>query len=130
MIRWSDVIETWAQLYDKFKVNREYKNKSWADEASYMKDQRELVEKITELDDKVKPEVVKIINEAFPEVEVVAFDSRMHSAEARRVGNVLLKGVTDRTQLIEIETWFERCTAYTIGTDRFEDLPEELKTKF
>lgn len=130
MIRWGDIIESWSQLYDKFKVNREYRTKSWSSDEEYRKDQEVLVEKIDELDAKVIPEIKKVINEAYPEVEFVAFDSRFHNADEKKVGNVLVRGADSETKLMEIAAWFERSTAYTIEVFRIEDLPEELRKKF
>ena len=129
MIRWGDIIESWAQLYDKFRVNREYRTKSWSNDEDYRKEQNALVKKIEELDAKVIPEIKKIINEAYPEVEFVAFDSRFHNADEKRVGNVLIKGADSETKLLEIAAWFERNTAYTIAVFRIEDLPEDVRKK-
>ncbi len=130
MIRWGDIIESWAQLYDKFRVNREYKTKSWSNEEDYLKEQNALVVKIDELDNKVIPEIKKVINEAYPEIEFIAFDSRFHNADEKKVGNVLVRGADSETKLMEIAAWFERSTAYTIEVFRIEDLPEEVRKKF
>ena len=129
-IRWNDVLESYAQLYDKFKVNMSYRTKSWKSDDDYKKDQMEIVGKIDELDLKVEQAVKDIIGEAFPDVEVIKFDSRMHSVGGGVIGEVLIRNSQNVSQADEVAMWFEKKTAYKIDIDRWEDLPEDIKKKF
>ena len=63
-------------LYDKYMVNREYKNRSFDNEDKFKEEQENLASQIDELEIKIKVEIEKVISEVFPHVEVIAYDSR------------------------------------------------------
>lgn len=129
MLRWNDILESYDQYYDKFKINREYKETHWPDENTYLKAQQVLLEKISDLDRKVTEEIRLIFQEVYPDVKLVLFDSRMHSYLEGYVGSTLVEGLDDDVKALELKTWFERKTAYKIDVDRFETLPEDVREK-
>ena len=70
------------------------------------------------------------IKEVFPDVEIVAFDSRFFKKGQAKLGNFLCKGVKDLEEGRTIQKYFESVTYTNILITRWEDLDEESKKNF
>ena len=116
-------------LYDKYMVNREYKNRSFDNEEKFKEEQENLASQIDELEIKIKAEIEKVISEVFPHVEVIAYDSRYFNRGKGKFGNLLCKNLVDNEEGRTIQKYFEAETYFLIIIQRFEDLDEETQNK-
>lgn len=116
-------------LYDKYMVNREYKNRSFDNEDKFKEEQENLASQIDELEIKIKAEIEKVISEVFPHVEVIAYDSRYFNRGKGKFGNLLCKNLVDNEEGRTIQKYFEAETYFLIIIQRFEDLDEETQNK-
>ena len=116
-------------LYDKYMVNREYKNRSFDNEEKFKEEQEILASQIDELEIKIKVEIEKVISEVFPHVEVIAYDSRYFNRGKGKFGNLLCKNLVDNEEGRTIQKYFEAETYFLIIIQRFEDLDEETQNK-
>ena len=116
-------------LYDKYMVNREYKNRSFDNEEKFKEEQEILASQIDELEIKIKAEIEKVISEVFPHVEVIAYDSRYFNRGKGKFGNLLCKNLVDNEEGRTIQKYFEAETYFLIIIQRFEDLDEETQNK-
>lgn len=116
-------------LYDKYMVNREYKNRSFDNEEKFKEEQEILASQIDELEIKIKAEIEKVISEVFPHVEVIAYDSRYFNRGKGKFGNLLCKNLIDNEEGRTIQKYFEAETYFLIIIQRFEDLDEETQNK-
>ena len=116
-------------LYDKYMVNREYKNRSFDNEEKFKEEQEILASQIDELEIKIKSEIEKVISEVFPHVEVIAYDSRYFNRGKGKFGNLLCKNLVDNEEGRTIQKYFEAETYFLIIIQRFEDLDEETQNK-
>jgi hypothetical protein len=126
---WEDLQNGYAEAYDRFAVNRQYRNKSFKSDAEYVKAQTKLAEQIDELDKKALAKCREVIGVLYPDIEVLMLDSRMNSVSKQSLGRLLCKGIESTTACVDVEQWFLRQTAHRIGVDRIEDLPEDLQKK-
>lgn len=120
-------MEQLVTLYDKYVVNREYKNRSFDNEDSFKLEQEKLAVQIEELESEIKTEIEKMIKETFPHVEVIAYDSRYFSKAKGKFGNLLCKGLKDNEEGRVIQKYFEVETFFLILVHRFEDLNEDIQ---
>lgn len=116
-------------LYDKYMVNREYKNRSFDNEDKFKEEQENLASQIDELEIKIKAEIEKVISEVFPHVEIIAYDSRYFNRGKGKFGNLLCKNLVDNEEGRTIQKYFEAETYFLIIIQRFEDLDEETQNK-
>lgn len=116
-------------LYDKYMVNREYKNRSFDNEDKFKEEQKNLASQIDELEIKIKVEIEKVISEVFPHVEVIAYDSRYFNRGKGKFGNLLCKNLVDNEEGRTVQKYFEAETYFLIIIQRFEDLDEETQNK-
>ena len=116
-------------LYDKYMVNREYKNRSFDNEEKFKEEQENIASQIDELEIKIKAEIEKVISEVFPHVEVIAYDSRYFNRGKGKFGNLLCKNLVDNEEGRTIQKYFEAETYFLIIIQRFEDLDEETQNK-
>ena len=116
-------------LYDKYMVNREYKNRSFDNEEKFKEEQEILASQIDELEIKIKAEIEKVISEVFPHVEVIAYDSRYFNRGKGKFGNLLCKNLVDNEEGRTIQKYFEAETYFLIIIQRFEDLDEDTQNK-
>lgn len=123
-------IDSYEIKYNMFCDNREYKSRSFKDETEFLEIQTALAEEIEIIDKEVKIESQKIIQEIFPNVEVVAFDSRYFKKGQSKLGNLLCKGVKDLEECRTIQKYFESVTYTIVVITRFEDLDEEIQKNF
>lgn len=114
-------------LYDKYMVNREYKNRSFDDEEKFKIAQESLAEEIEKLEVQIKTEIEKVLVEVFPHVEIIAYDSRYFNKGKGKFGNILCKGLVDNEEGRTIQKYFEAETYFLILVQRFEDLDEETQ---
>ena len=122
--RWAGYMESYGRLYEMFSVNRQYRGRGFASEAEYLEVQGRLAEEIGALDREVGAEVREVIRAAFPDLEVLRYDSRMCSPARQVLGRVLVEGAPTAARALEAELWFERATGHRVHVDRVEDLPE------
>ena len=128
--RWAGYMESYGRLYEMFSVNRQYRGKGFASEAEYLEVQGRLAEEIGALDREVEAEVEGVIRAAFPDLEVLRYDSRMCSPARQVLGRVLVKGAPTAARALEAGLWFERATGHRVHVDRVEDLPEGCAEAF
>ena len=112
-------LDSYEVKYNMFCDNREYKNRSFKDEQEYKDVQYALANEIEIID-----------KEVFPDVEIVAFDSRFFKKGQAKLGNFLCKGVKDLEEGRTIQKYFESVTYTNILITRWEDLDEETKKNF
>ena len=129
MFIWNDYQESYDKKYNMFNVNRQYREKSFKNDEEYLKVQHKLAEEIAELDRIVGAEVEKVIHEAYPDIEVIQYDSRMNSSARLVLGRVLTRGIPTSARTLEVAAWFERKTAHKVHVDRIEDFSEEEAKK-
>ena len=129
MFVWNDYQESYEKKYEMFEVNRQYKEKDFKNEEEYLKVQQKLADEIAELDKIVGEEIKKIINDIYPEIEVLCYDSRMSSSARLVMGRVLTRGIPSNVRTLEVEMAFEKKTAHKIHVDRIEDFDEETAKK-
>ena len=123
-------LDSYEVKYNMFCDNREYKNRSFKDEQEYKDVKYALANEIEIIDKEVLKESEKIIKEVFPDVEIVAFDSRFFKKGQAKLGNFLCKGVKDLEEGRTIQKYFESVTYTNILITRWEDLDEETKKNF
>jgi hypothetical protein len=123
-------LDSYEVKYNMFCDNREYKSRSFKDQEDFLKTQYALAEEIELLDKEVKIESEKIIKEIFPNVSVVAYDSRFFKRGQSKLGNFLCKGITDLEEARTIQKYFESITYTNILITRWEDLDEETQKNF
>jgi len=129
MFIWNDYQESYDKKYNMFDINRQYREKSFESEKEYLNEQQKLADEIDQLDKVVEKEIKKIINEAYPDVEILKFDSRMSSSARLVLGRVLTKGIDSETKALEISLYFERKTSHKVHIDRIENFSEEDSKK-
>ena len=127
MFLWNDYQESLDKKYDMFRVNMQYKATSFKTEADYVVAQEALAKDIDKLNDEIFEKVRDVINEAYPDVEVIKYDSMTNSAAKLLLGRVLVDGDVDDMKAMEIEAWFLRKTAHSIRVDPMSSMPEEVK---
>lgn len=123
-------LDSYEVKYNMFCDNREYKNKSFKDKDDFLKTQYALAEEIEIIDKEVKSESEKVIKEIFPDVEIVAYDSRFFKKGQAKLGNFLCKGIKDLEEARTIQKYFESVTYTNILITRWEDIDEETKKNF
>jgi len=127
MFLWNDYQESLDKKYDMFRVNRKYKATSFKSDIEYTTTQQKLAAEIDALDADIFAKVKDVINEAYPEVQVLKYDSMTNSAAKLLLGRVLIDGDVDEIKAMEIEAWFLRKTAHSIKVDVLSLLPEEIR---
>lgn len=115
-------------LYDKYVVNREYKNRSFENDDIYNKEQLKLANEIEEKEALVKEEIKNVLKEVFPEIEIVAYDSRFLERGKYKLGHLLCKNTKDKEECRTIQKYFEAETLFLIIVQRFEDLDDDIKS--
>lgn len=125
MFIWDDFQEFYDKKYMMFTINRAYRERSFRSEDEYVAEQRKLADEIDERDRVVEEKLAELVREAFPEVEVIKFDSRMCSAAHLLLGRTLTRGVQSNARTLEVATWIEKKTAHRVLVDRIEDFSEE-----
>ena len=72
-----------------------------------------------------------IFKEFFPNLEFIAYDSRLlyFNRAQSRIGLILVKGMEDEDEA-KIKKFFKENFLMEILINRFEDLPEKLQKKF
>lgn len=123
-------LDSYEVKYNMFCDNREYKSRSFKDQEDFLKTQYALAEEIELLDKEVKIESEKIIKEIFPNVSIVAYDSRFFKRGQSKLGNFLCKGIIDLEEARTIQKYFESVTYTNILITRWEDLDEETQKNF
>lgn len=127
MFVWDDFQEMYMKLYDRFEVNRMYRERSFKNAEEYVDAQKKLAAEIEELDGKVAEKLKKLVNEGWPDAEMIAYDSRMQSFQRNVLGRILLKGLSASSQCLEVAAWIEKKTTHKVAVDRYEDLADDVK---
>jgi hypothetical protein len=123
-------LDSYEVKYNMFVDNREYRTRSFKDDEDFKRVQFALAEEIDLIDKEVKKESEKIIKEVFPDVEIVAYDSRFFKKGQAKLGNFLCKGVKDLEEARTIQKYFESITYTNILITRWEDLDEDTQKNF
>ena len=123
-------LDSYEVKYNMFVDNREYRTRSFKDDEDFKRVQFALAEEIDLIDKEVKLESEKIIKEIFPDVEIVAYDSRFFKKGQAKLGNFLCKGVKDLEEARTIQKYFESITYTNILITRWEDLDEDTQKNF
>ena len=123
-------LDSYEVKYNMFVGNREYRTRSFKDDEDFKRVQFALAEEIDLIDKEVKKESEKIIKEVFPDVEIVAYDSRFFKKGQAKLGNFLCKGVKDLEEARTIQKYFESITYTNILITRWEDLDEDTQKNF
>lgn len=125
MFIWNDWLEKVSIALDKFAVNRKYRSSSFKDEKEYLAEQTKLAEELNRLDKAIGKNIEDVVRRVYPEVKLIAFDSRTSSFADSFLGRALLKGLESSSQRLEVEEWFQRATGMKVAVDRFEGLVDE-----
>jgi hypothetical protein len=128
--KFKTLIDKIFNLYDKYMVNRQYKNRSFESIEDYDKQQEQLSIEIKAIEKIAIAEFQNVISEVFPHVEIIAYDSRFIRKDKGKFGNVLCKGLTDLEEARTVQGYFEGETYFSILIQRFEDLDEETQKNF
>ena len=99
--RLQDLIRSMSILYDKFLTNRQYKDKQFKDnEQEYMKNQKALADDIKFQEGLVSQTLSFIFKEYFPNLEFLAYDSRLlyFNRSESRIGLILVKGMIEQDE--------------------------------
>lgn len=127
-----DLIRSMSIFYDKFLTNKQYREKQFKDnDAEYMKNQNALAEDIKFQEGLVSKTLENIFKEFFPNLEFIAYDSRLlyFNRAQSRIGLILVKGMKEEDEA-RIKKFFKENFLMEILINRFEDLPEKLQKKF
>lgn len=127
-----DLIRSMSILYDRFLTNRQYKEKQFKDnEQEYIKNQKALADDIKFQEGLVSQTLSFIFKEYFPNLEFLAYDSRLlyFNRSESRIGLILVKGMNKQDE-DNIKRFFKENFMMEILVNKFEDLPEELQKKF
>ena len=127
-----DLIRSMSIFYDKFLTNKQYREKQFKDnDAEYMKNQNALAEDIKFQEGLVSKTLENIFKEFFPNLEFIAYDSRLlyFNRAQSRIGLILVKGMEEEDEA-KIKRFFKENFLMEILVNKFEDLPEKLQKKF
>lgn len=125
--KFKNLMDKIYNLYDKYMVNRQYKNRSFESEDQYLKLQEQLAEEINEMEKIALIEFRKVFEEVFPHAEVLAYDSRHIRKGKAKFGNLLIKGLKDLEEARTLQKYFESETYFSVLIQRYEDLDEETQ---
>ena len=131
--RLQDLIRSMSILYDKFLTNRQYKDKQFKDnEQEYIKNQKALANEIKFQEGLVSQTLSFIFKEYFPNLEFLAYDSRLlyFNRSESRIGLILVSGIKNDEDENNIKKFFRENFMMEILVNKFEDLPEEIQKKF
>ncbi len=116
--------------YTLFIVNRKYKDIHWAGKPEeYLAEQQKVAEEISKLSKRVEEKIKADMATFWPDLEVVAYDSRTFSLADDRLGAILVQGLKKQSECLDVEAVFQSQTGYKLTVTRIEDLDEETRRK-
>jgi len=127
-----DLVRALSIQYDKFFTNRQYKNTQFENnETEYMRQQNELANDIKKEEDQIFEILKQYFNEVFPELNLIAYDSRFVAFSKSRVmlGVILVENIKDGDES-KIKRFLMENLFVEVKVDKLEDLPEEIRKKF
>lgn len=122
--------EQLEKQYTLFIVNRKYKDIHWAGKpAEYLAEQQRVAEEISKLSKRAEEKIKADMATFWPDLEVVAYDSRTFSLADDRLGAILVRGLKKTSECLDVEAVFQSQTGYKLTVTRIEDLDEETRKK-
>lgn len=122
-------IEELYILYDKYMVNREYKSRSFKTNELFISTQHIIGEEIEKNENELFKLIQETINQFFPTVQVLRYDSRFLKKNRNLLGNVLCKNIPDKEEARTIQLYFDAETNYSISIQRLEDFDDETQKR-
>ena len=124
---WKTYLELLNTNYSKFYINRKFREKSFETDEKYLEIQTQIANDIETINKEIEEQIRKIIQEQYPNVEVLLYDSRVFSRSDEHIGKILTRGIPSVSETLDVKTVFEKISNVKISIDRFEDLPEEIQ---
>lgn len=112
---WKNVLEELDDAYCQFLKHRNSGDVTGIEEIS---------EEISRISEKIEIEIRELIENIFPGIRVLAYDSLVHDIRNDSIGRILSYGVRSKARTYEVEKEFRIETGIKIAVERIEDLPD------
>ena len=127
-----NIVDSLMLKYDMYYTNKLYKSSHFKTDDEYLIIQKNLATEIELSEKSIKDFLKTWFSLNFKNVIFIAYDSRFIciNKTIKRIGKVLLKNADNESIQKSIKDNFTSDTEFSLITESYEDLPEEVQKKF